>query len=152
IHYHNTENTPHLEMLVKDSGIGISAQELETIFNKFDQADQSISKKYGGTGLGLAIVKKLAELQNGDVKVNSELQKGSVFEVRLPYPLIEAEEVTVPEQKDGSGKGNLLGRRILVVDDEEYNLLLLETILKKHNAYTCTAQSGKEALKLLSKE
>lgn len=152
LRYYSSADTPHLEIVIKDSGIGMSEDELEIIFNKFDQADQSISKKYGGTGLGLAIVKKLADLQNGHVRVSSKVQQGSAFKVTLPYPLgkpiskgkILSAKVTEPD--------GLQGKRVLIVDDEEYNLLLFKTILEKNKAITRSAASGKEALKILRQE
>ncbi len=73
-----------VELAVADSGIGMTPEQLEKLFQEFSQAEASTAKKYGGTGLGLAITRKLAHLMGGDVTVTSEYGKGSVFTVRLP--------------------------------------------------------------------
>jgi two-component system sensor histidine kinase ChiS len=74
-----------LKLVVSDTGIGIEEKDLDQIFEKFHQGDRSSNKKYRGTGLGLAIVKKFANLLGGDVAVESEVGKGSVFTVTLPF-------------------------------------------------------------------
>ena len=84
---HAGPGTMSLRIAVRDSGIGMSAQELEHAFEPFTQADTTITRRYGGTGLGLSIVKRLAHAMGGEVCVNSEPGKGSVFEVRLPLGL-----------------------------------------------------------------
>jgi signal transduction histidine kinase len=73
-----------IELAVADSGIGMTAEQLGTLFEEFAQADASIAQRFGGTGLGLAISRKLARMMGGDVTVTSEPSKGSVFTVRLP--------------------------------------------------------------------
>ena len=87
---HAGPGTMSLRIAVRDSGIGMSAQELEHAFEPFTQADTTITRRYGGTGLGLSIVKRLAHAMGGEVCVNSEPGKGSVFEVRLPLGLDSA--------------------------------------------------------------
>jgi signal transduction histidine kinase len=78
------DGRPWFEFVVADTGIGMSPEQQAGLFEEFNQADASIAKRYGGTGLGLAITRKLARLMGGDVTVASELNKGSVFTVRLP--------------------------------------------------------------------
>jgi signal transduction histidine kinase len=73
-----------IELVVIDSGIGMTPEQLAKLFQEFSQAEASTAKKYGGTGLGLAITRKLARMMGGDVTVSSEHGKGSVFTVRLP--------------------------------------------------------------------
>ncbi|PZP57272.1 MAG: hybrid sensor histidine kinase/response regulator [Micavibrio aeruginosavorus] len=84
------ENPGHdqVEILIRDSGIGISPDKRESIFEKFVQADSSINRRYGGTGLGLAITKTLTEAMNGTIDVESELGRGSLFKVTLPLATI----------------------------------------------------------------
>lgn len=75
---------PHVVFRVEDTGIGITAEQMPRLFQNFTQADVSLTRKYGGTGLGLAICRRFCELMEGDISVESEYQKGSVFTVRLP--------------------------------------------------------------------
>jgi signal transduction histidine kinase len=73
-----------VELVVIDSGVGMTPEQLSRLFQEFSQAEASTAKKYGGTGLGLAITRKLARMMGGDVRVTSEHGKGSVFTVSLP--------------------------------------------------------------------
>lgn len=74
-----------LRITVSDTGIGIKNEDLNTIFDRFQQAEDSVSRKFGGTGLGLSIVKELTVLQNGSISVDSETGKGSTFNITIPY-------------------------------------------------------------------
>lgn len=84
IHQRTDENT-FIEFSVKDTGIGISQNKLEYIFERFRQVESHTTREYGGVGLGLSIAKKLVELQGGTLSVKSELKKGSVFSFCIPY-------------------------------------------------------------------
>jgi signal transduction histidine kinase len=84
VHQRTDENT-FIEFSVKDTGIGISKNKLEYIFERFRQAESHTIREYGGVGLGLSIAKKLVELQSGTLSVKSELKKGSVFSFCIPY-------------------------------------------------------------------
>ncbi len=128
-----------------DTGIGIESEKLNLIFESFTQADTATTRKFGGTGLGLSISKKLTEFMNGKIQVKSEQNIGSVFTIRLPLPVAEESEIDVIKLETSTDK-NLTGLEILIVDDEPYNLMLSEVILKKHGARTTSANSGKEAL------
>jgi len=113
-----------LQFYVKDTGIGINPEMHEKIFERFRQADLSISKVYGGTGLGLAISKLLIELLEGEIWVESEPDKGSSFYFTIPYRPVNATKMLLNRK---TPKEN--NRIILVAEDEEYNFLLIEELL-----------------------
>jgi len=120
--------TVHLRFEVEDTGIGIAPDIIPRLFNAFEQADNSTTRKYGGTGLGLAITRRLAELMGGHVGVESQEGVGSTFwfSVVLGVPLFAPETDTPPTQETAQDIERLLaqrhaGRRILVVDDEPIN-------------------------------
>ena len=141
-----------LEVRIADTGIGIPEKNVKSIYQKFDQVSDDTNKKYGGTGLGLSIVKKLIDLQNGSVEILSKEHKGTEFIVKLPYePTAKPEEkASVPEK---SSKFKLDEEAtILIVDDEEFNRTLIETMLKNHNIISRQVQSGHEAFEQLEKE
>jgi PAS/PAC sensor hybrid histidine kinase (EC 2.7.13.3) len=79
---------------IADTGIGMSAEQLDRIFDPFTQADSSTTKKYGGTGLGLTITKKFCEMMGGDITALSELDQGSTFTIRLPAIFRETSSLT----------------------------------------------------------
>ncbi|MBU5612438.1 response regulator [Geomonas azotofigens] len=138
---------------VKDTGIGIAPQYLESIFQEFRQADGSTSRSYEGTGLGLAIVKKSALLLGGDVAVASEPGRGSVFTLRLPVDRAGGDGVvravsaaTAPER--GWPPPQAPGRSVLVVDDDPEAVSLITTHLGQAGYGTLSALNGPDALRL----
>jgi signal transduction histidine kinase/DNA-binding response OmpR family regulator len=133
-----------LHFSVKDTGIGIPADKLETIFEAFTQADGSMTRNYGGTGLGLAIASKLTELMGGKISVESRTGQGSRFHFLWPYQPVE-EQVQAP----GGGWETLAGLRVLAVDDNAINRRVIQEMLTAGGSQVATAQSGEEALRLL---
>ncbi len=128
---------------IADSGIGIPESKLEVIFERFSQLDQVVTKKHQGSGLGLAITKKLVNLLNGSITVSSKLGEGTTFSVKLNLPL-EAQITSDTEvQNSKSDYGHL---KVLVVDDNILNQLILVKILSKKNIVADTASTGDEAL------
>ena len=129
---------------VADTGIGIPADKVGYIFEKFTQADTSTSRKYGGTGLGLAITRYLVELMGGTLRVRSEPGKGSVFSftIRLPRQL-EA------QPRADSVPFDLKNVRILVVDDNTTNRLIVREFLAPGGAIPAEAADGEEGLHLM---
>jgi CheY-like chemotaxis protein len=125
-----------------DSGIGISAEDLPKIFNKFEQADKSITRQYGGTGLGLAICKQIVELMGGIIYVNSVEGQGSVFTFEVPFEWRGSIVVS------GSVADALENTRVLVVDDEPAITEYFIEVLKSYYIITDTAKDGVEALAL----
>ena len=114
---------------VEDEGIGIDKDKIEKILEPFSQADESISRKFGGTGLGLSIVKKIVELLKGEFKIESEVNKGSKFIIKIPIKVVENRKLN-----------------ILVVEDDISNRVFLEAILKHLQHNYKIVSTSKEAL------
>ena len=132
-----------LQFYVKDTGIGIKPELQEIIFERFRQADLSITKKYGGTGLGLSISKGFVELMGGKIWVVSEPNKGATFFVEIPYnPVKEIPNHVALEHL------NHKNEFILVVEDEQYNFLYIEEILINLNLKHLHAKNGLEAVEI----
>ncbi len=136
-----------VELCVSDTGIGIAADKLDSIYNKFVQADSSVNRKYGGTGLGLAITKSLTELMGGTIDVDSTPGKGSVFSVRLPLPHATASalapaDIALPDLT----RPDTLSF-ILLVEDSPANVLVASHFISAFG-YGCEiATTGSEAVR-----
>lgn len=145
----------HLEISVRDSGIGIAAEFLPYVFDRFRQADSTSTRSHGGLGLGLAIVEQLVELHGGRVRVSSAGRDcGSCFVVELPLNALRApadrdhpaSERAVPLAGDPL---DLAGLRVLVVDDEPDARELVRQLLGECRAEVSTASSAAQALEML---
>ena len=146
------DGQPHLMLMVSDTGTGIEPQALEHIFERFSQADNSITRKFGGTGLGLAICKTLAEAMGGEIGVDTVLDQGSTFWVRIPLRAAEM----APEdeaQGDESGENGLycLPLNILVAEDNPHNRFLIRKVLEAGNHHVTCVEDGMQALELAAK-
>ncbi len=140
-----------LRFRVVDTGIGIPTNKLDQVFDIFTQADTDTTRKYGGTGLGLSICKRLVELHDGQIFVESELNKGSIFTVELPFRNVPEENK--PEIK--IAKPVLKDIRILLAEDNEFNVIVARDVLENSipGASIEVTGNGKEALeKLKSKD
>ncbi len=133
-----------VELTVRDTGIGIPADRLDQVFDSFEQADGTVTRKFGGTGLGLAITKQLIELMGGTVAVESTLGRGSTFTVRIPVAL----DKSAVEDESST---DLSGIRALVVDDIEVNRELLRERLEEWGFVVDTFAGGPAALAGLRK-
>jgi signal transduction histidine kinase/CheY-like chemotaxis protein/HPt (histidine-containing phosphotransfer) domain-containing protein len=137
---------------VTDTGPGIPRDKLASIFEKFTQADGSITRKYGGTGLGLAITRRLVEMQGGDVQVDSQLGHGSVFCVTLPLEVAPASAANmVPSTQDAPVQAFSApsSARLLLVEDNLVNQKVVLAILRKKGYRIDVANDGREALEKL---
>ena len=141
-----TEHDVLLYFAVKDSGIGLTREQSERLFQSFQQADASTTRKYGGSGLGLAISKKLAELMGGTVGVESEPGLGSTF--WFTTRVGKAQVKTRPKVLSG----DLQGKRVLVVDDNANARLVLRDMLQAMRLTVDEADAGPAALTLIKDE
>jgi signal transduction histidine kinase len=154
---------------VEDTGIGISEDKFDRIFESFEQADGSTAREYGGTGLGLSITKKIIELHGGTIHLESKLGEGSKFTFTVPMSSVRREDMALSESPRtiidiedfaASGKAAEHGqdpanagesRKILVVDDEPVNIQVLTNLLTIRNYSVSKAYNGLEALELIEK-
>lgn len=152
----NTCKTHYLQVVVTDTGIGMSPEQQKRLFIPFNQADNSITRNYGGTGLGLMICKKLCELMGGTIQVDSQLGKGSCFKVRIPLNIAEEEadqshsaENSADDTKNRSPQSlppNLSAYRLLLVDDNPINQQVAAGFLKDSGIHIDIASDGEMAL------
>jgi PAS domain S-box-containing protein len=149
----------HVEIVVSDSGIGISKEFLPHVFDRFRQADASITRIHGGLGLGLSIVHQLVGLHGGTVSVQSEGErKGTTFTLTLPFVGVvttaQEPEAGHPTHSDEvisfEGLPSLQGIKVLVVDDEPDTRELIEEVLKECGSEVITSRSATEALEALA--
>ncbi len=133
-----------LGFAVCDTGIGISHEARENIFKPFEQANKNVSSKYGGTGLGLAISRNIVRLFGGDIRIESEVNKGSVFSFEIELTQTEPELNKAIEISDPASK--FKGKRILLVDDIEINRLIISAMLEDTGAEIIEADDGLSAL------
>lgn len=135
-----------LQFMVKDTGIGIPPDQVERIFQRFSQVDESSTRQYGGAGLGLAISKSLAELLGGEIGVDSEFGSGSTFWFTIAAPAIGSEP---PKDHAAATQADHLNPlKVLVVDDVEQNRELLRAILTSFDAEVTEARDGQEAVEV----
>ncbi len=125
---------------IRDEGIGMTPEQAEKIFEPFKQADESTTRKYGGTGLGVTISKKIVELLGGELKLKTELNKGSEFYFEIPVEVVENYEKKDIEIKD------IFDAKVLMVEDNKANQMFLGVVLKKLNLTYDIAENGEEAI------
>ena len=137
-----------LKFMVRDTGIGISADQLSNIFNPFEQGDNSTTRRFGGSGLGLAITDHLVQLMEGRIEVDSTRDVGSCFTVYLPYKPLERrksprQETIIAIPPDSNV---LAGMRILVVEDIDINRHIMGELLGEVGADVTFAEDGQQAV------
>ncbi|MFA6277588.1 MAG: ATP-binding protein [Pedobacter sp.] len=144
----NAKKQGVLKVHIIDTGIGITKENLEMIFDEFAQVYYSSTKiKQKGTGLGLAICKKIVEFQHGQIGVSSRLGIGSIFTFEIPYELCN-KNIVATKNSTFNNAANLEGKRVLLADDNKMNVLLIQTVIKKYKMLTDVAYDGKEAFEL----
>ncbi|MDR0656686.1 MAG: response regulator [Treponema sp.] len=137
-----------MEIKVQDTGIGISGEQRSRLFRSFEQADNSISRKFGGTGLGLAISKKIVELMDGEIRLESEPGKGSTFivTIRVAKGVInDAHDTSEKDPEEKKQEHDFKGRRILLVEDIDINREIVRTVLEPIGIVIDEAENGKIA-------
>jgi signal transduction histidine kinase/HAMP domain-containing protein/CheY-like chemotaxis protein len=150
-------STPRIAFAVEDTGIGIPADKLDVIFEAFQQADGTTSRKYGGTGLGLSISRDLTQLLGGELQVTSTPGRGTTFVLCVPMTpppssvpserdLSAAEDTTV---QAAGGARRFHGERVLIVDDDLRNVFALSTVLEMHGLHVVLADNGVSGIRAL---
>jgi signal transduction histidine kinase len=141
-----------LKIQIEDTGVGMAKEDLDIIFHEFSQIYSSAKSQAQGTGLGLAICKKIVELQGGKISVTSVQGKGSVFSFEIPYPLSELPKTVHVSAPAAVESTQLAGKKVLLVDDNKMNVMLIQTILKRWGMLFDSAYDGKQALELYKKK
>ncbi|MFT5445159.1 MAG: PAS domain S-box-containing protein [Gammaproteobacteria bacterium] len=148
-----------LEVDVIDSGIGITEDKFDAVFNPFEQADSSVARRFGGTGLGLPISRRFARAMNGDITVSSRPGQGSTFTVRLDTGALASVLMMTPTDIDldddvgevhGDRQWHFTPARVLVVDDAPENRALLEVLLLDAGLELDQAENGQQALDMIA--
>ncbi|MFC3070369.1 ATP-binding protein [Phenylobacterium soli] len=142
-----------LVLKVSDSGIGIAPEKLATLFQKFEQADASTTRRYGGTGLGLAICRELAGMMGGAITAESKLGAGAIFTVELPLKKLSDSQRPAPAPRSDSGaapEGRAL--RVLAAEDNPMNQLVLKTLLAQIGVEPVIVGDGRAAVAAWARE
>jgi PAS domain S-box-containing protein len=140
-----------LEFFVTDTGLGIAAEQIDVIFERFRQGDEGIGRKYGGTGLGLAITRELVELMGGTIWFNSSPNKGSEFYFTIPMKTSGQEKILEKAPVIASDTFDWKGKTILIAEDVDASFLFLSILLKKTNITILHARDGKEVMDIMHK-
>jgi len=140
-----------IQITVKDSGIGMTSDQQVNIFDSFQQADADTTRKYGGTGLGLTICKSIVEMMGGQIWINSEIGKGSVFGFNIKLKKgseknLQNNDIAANSDENETVKCNFCGKRILLADDVEINREIVIALLEKTHLEISCAKDGRQAV------
>jgi CheY-like chemotaxis protein len=138
-----------ITIAIEDTGIGIAPEKQELVFNRFTQADSSMSRSYGGTGLGLTICRRILELQHVELHLQSEPGKGSKFYFTQTFPRMTTPPENQEENKPIPKDKPLKGISILLAEDNAMNVLLARNVLDRLGASVDVANNGQEAVDML---
>ncbi|PKF77586.1 hypothetical protein CW749_21105 [Vibrio sp. vnigr-6D03] len=151
----HSDTIVNLNFIINDTGIGMTEEQLSTLFNQYQQADIGTTRKYGGTGLGLVISQQLAKLMQGQIEISSEFGKGTqcrftaILEVeKCQYP----NETVLDSEKAQERNQAFRGRKVLAVDDNNMNLDMISALLESFEMVVSIVRSGEEALDKVHKE
>ncbi|MGM0620923.1 MAG: PAS domain S-box protein, partial [Bacteroidota bacterium] len=140
-----------LHFFVKDTGVGISDDRIQAIFNRFEQAEMGINRGHEGTGLGLSISKAYAEMLGGDIWVESQKEKGSIFYFNIDFVPAEKRDEETDIKPLATTEKSQNEATILVAEDDEISFTLLEIMLSKENFKLIRANNGNEAVEMVRK-
>ena len=140
-----SERGKTLYFYVSDTGIGMSEDQRSFVFDKFRQADESNTRKYGGTGLGLTLSKSLINLLGGTIAIDTKPGVGTVFNFKIPFTTTPQEETEVLKKKD---EYKWLGKTILIIEAEYSSFFYLSKILEKSECAILRAKNGREAINI----
>ncbi|XMB85204.1 ATP-binding protein [Mycoplasmatota bacterium WC44] len=144
VNYVSLDNINKLNFEITDTGIGIEEKRIKDLFDPFIQADNSTTRKYGGTGLGLTICKELVEMMDGKISISSEVGRGTTFKFDISVNKIDS---NIPLEKVIPLCASNYDRKILIVEDNNVNSLLIEELLKANNLKNITISvNGEEAI------
>jgi len=150
-----TQENKLYKFIIQDTGIGLTQEQQNTLFQSFTQADESTTRKFGGTGLGLAICKQLVEIMGGKIWVESEIGKGSSFIFELDFEVLKQTDIDTYKLQDINTltqKLKLLTEiTILLVEDNEMNREIIHSLLKDFNINILYASDGQKALDMYKK-
>jgi len=141
------ESGKFFKFFVKDTGIGIEEEDQDNIFNRFHDIEETTTRKYGGSGLNLTISRHIVELLGGKIKVKSEINRGSRFQISIPIESSKRKKTDMTEF-DVLKTINWKERIILIAEDEDVNFKFLEAILQKTQTQILRAKTGVEAIEL----
>jgi len=139
-----------ITIAVQDTGIGMTTEQCDKLFQEFSQADSTTTRKFGGTGLGLAISRRLCRVMGGDITVQSVVDTGSTFTVSLPAGGV----IGPPRRRSSAGSPPVMpqalgrGRRALIIDDEATSREILRQILMREGFEVSTAESGRQGIEI----
>lgn len=142
------DNYATLDFEINDTGIGIPAEKLESVFDSFSQGSIEVNRKYGGTGLGLTIVKKLITILGGEIHLKSTVNKGSTFSFQLKFE-IGKKPIDIVSTSKQNYESKLINKKILLVEDNKINQMITTKMLFNKKVICEVIDNGEEAIELL---
>ncbi|ASP40044.1 hypothetical protein CHH28_15790 [Bacterioplanes sanyensis] len=149
LYLHHDDQGLHIR--IEDTGIGMSDEAIERLFQRFEQADSSTTRKFGGTGLGMAISQRLVELMKGSIRVESQLSVGTKVMITLPLPEVEVSVESEAVDAD-DGIPDYRGKKILVAEDNAINQMIIDEVLAATQADVVIVDNGAKAVERALKE